>query len=77
VCEALKILRGAGKMAGKAIVHYFSDGEICFWIEQGASIHIKAVAPHGDPVELTTEEAKSIAAKLLECAQQLDALNSN
>jgi hypothetical protein len=52
----------------------FSDGDVCFWIEQRSSIHLKAVTSHGDPVELTASEAQEIAAALLEAARKLETL---
>ena len=56
--------------------HSFSEGDVRFWIELGASIHLKAADFHGDPVELTAEEAKRIAMKLLEAADRLAQLDS-
>lgn len=45
-----------------------ADGEVVFWIEQGSSIHIKAISPYGDPVELTAAEARRLAEHLLRMA---------
>ena len=39
----------------------FSEGEVVFWIEDGSSIHIKTITGSGDPVELTTNEARKLA----------------
>ncbi len=50
----------------------FSDGEIALWIEQGSSIHIKAASAHGDPVELTAEEARELAQQLLKFASMVE-----
>jgi hypothetical protein len=36
-----------------------SDGEIAVWVDGG--IHLKAVTRHGDPVELSEEEALELA----------------
>jgi hypothetical protein len=58
-------------------IHSFADGELKFWIEQKASIHIKTSEPYGDPVELTPDEAKSIALALLESVRQIEAEDSN
>lgn len=33
---------------------------VCAWAEQSNTVHIKAVDEHGDPVELTPEELKSL-----------------
>lgn len=43
------------------------EGEISLWVEQ-ESVHIKAVDPHGDPVELTSEMCKDLARALEELA---------
>jgi hypothetical protein len=51
----------------------FAGGELYFWNEQESAIHLKAVSPHGDPIELTAEDAREIAAALLSAAEQLDA----
>lgn len=42
-------------------VRQFADGEVYMWIEQGASIHLKAASAFGDPTELTAEDAREIA----------------
>ncbi|WP_178124840.1 hypothetical protein [Pseudomonas sp. Fl4BN1] len=34
-----------------------SEGAVRLWIEQGSAIHLKAISPHNDPVELTAEQA--------------------
>ena len=49
-------------------------GDVCARIEQESSIHLKAVALHGDPVELTAIEAREIATALLEAARKLETL---
>ncbi|MGA2065888.1 MAG: hypothetical protein ABSG86_13020 [Thermoguttaceae bacterium] len=48
-----------------------SDGEVKLWIEQGSSIHIKAVTKHGDPVELNEGEADELGETLIEMARLL------
>ena len=53
------------------VVHRLSDGEIVLWIEQDSSIHIKAVSPHGDPVELSAHEAEELGRLLLRMAEQI------
>ena len=58
-------------------VHRFSEGEVYFWIEQGETIHIKALSPLGDPVELTGREAKKLALALLDAVQKVEAPDSN
>jgi hypothetical protein len=57
-------------------IHSFSDGEVTFWIEQGETIHLKAVSPHGDPTELTEAEAKKLALALLDAVNQIETLDS-
>jgi len=52
-------------------VREFSDGEVVVWIEQNASIHIKVVDRHGDPVELTEHEADELGKALIAMAQEL------
>jgi hypothetical protein len=47
-----------------------SVGDVHLWLEQGTSIHIKTVEPHGDPVELTEDQAGELARILLDFARQ-------
>ena len=54
-------------------LHEIADA--CMWIEQGTSIHLKAVSEHGDPLELTASEARAIGEKLVELARRLDELD--
>lgn len=49
----------------------FAEGEVTVRIEQDA-IHLKAITSHGDPVELTSDEARELAAALLELATRCD-----
>jgi hypothetical protein len=37
-----------------------SGGEIQAWIEQETSVHLRAVTPHGDPVEMNEHELKQL-----------------
>jgi len=53
-------------------VYQFSGGEVYFWIEQGTSIHLRARTQHGDPVELSSEEAREIAEMLMQSADEID-----
>jgi ABC-type Zn2+ transport system substrate-binding protein/surface adhesin len=41
------------------------------WMDQEV-IHIKAVDAHGDPVEITGEMARKLAARLVEMADELE-----
>jgi len=43
-----------------------ADGEVRAWIEQGVTVHIRAVDPHGDPVELTSADVEKLALALLQ-----------
>src|SRR5262245_46330722 len=45
-----------------------ADDVYC-WLEQDSSVMLKAVTRFGDPVELTAEEARAIAAALLGLAE--------
>ena len=56
--------------AGKPIVEVINE-DVCIWVEQEA-IHLKAIDSYGDPVELTGESARLLAAKLLEMARRLN-----
>ena len=66
-------LRGTGWHPSDAEVEDFLSllGEVQYseradvWEEQGA-VHIKCATSHGDPVELSTEQAKALVAKLEE-----------
>jgi hypothetical protein len=42
------------------------------WVEQGSSVMFKAVTRFGDPVELTADEARAVAAALLALAERLE-----
>ncbi|ROM15524.1 hypothetical protein BK643_23580 [Pseudomonas protegens] len=48
-----------------------SDGDVRLWIEQGSAIHLKAISPHNDPVELTAEQALELAQALQRLARRL------
>jgi hypothetical protein len=45
--------------------------DVTLWIADGGSIHIKTREPHGDPVELTEENAIELAAILLKLVDEL------
>lgn len=53
--------------------NYFetSDGAIRIWIEQGTSIHMKAVTSENDPVELSEAEAIEVAEVLKRFANKI------
>ncbi|CAJ0821368.1 hypothetical protein LMG19087_04413 [Ralstonia wenshanensis] len=48
-----------------------SDGAVRIWIEQGSSIHIKAITKESDPVELSDSEALEIAEVLRHFASRI------
>ncbi len=52
-------------------IYKLCGGEVAVWIEQGSSIHLKAVAGT-DPVELTEEEARELGKILHSLANKLD-----
>ena len=53
-------------------VHRLFDGEVYAWIEQESSVHIKAVTPSGDPVELTFDNARELGRLLIQLADEGD-----
>ena len=50
----------------------FAEGQIALWTDEERSIHIKAISPHEDPIELNAEEAKELAAALLKLAMMVE-----
>jgi len=63
-------------MGDKHPAKIFADGDVCFWIEQESSIHIKAADRNfNDPVELTATEAREIGEALIETAKDLEKLD--
>jgi hypothetical protein len=46
------------------------------WIEQQRAIHLKAVTPKSEPVELTADEARRLAQQLTHLADILDSLTT-
>ena len=61
-------------MSAKPKIQSFAGGEVQFWIEQDSSIQLRAVSSHGDPVELTADEAREVAAALIAAAERLIAV---
>ena len=51
-------------------VFKLSDGDVYCWVEQGSSIMLKSATKVGDPVELSAEEARSLANELLRMATE-------
>ena len=54
------------------VVRQMLGGEISAWIEQGTSIHLKAVSATGDPVELTFDEARELGRLLIKLADEAE-----
>ena len=46
--------------------------DVRVWLEQDSSVHLKAVTPEGDPVELSPTEARKLSHILLELADSAD-----
>ena len=53
-----------------------SVSEAYAWIEQESSIHVKAASVHGDPIELSADEARELARVLISLANALDELDA-
>ena len=53
--------------------HYIdtSDGRVRLWIEQ-ESLHLIAVDSHGDPVEISTDDAIKLANSLMAFVKLID-----
>jgi hypothetical protein len=56
----------------KPEVFSVSDGDAYCWLEQESSVMLKALTKHGDPVELTKQEATDLARALLRAAEKID-----
>lgn len=57
-------------MDRNVVVHRPVD-DVVMWLDPESAIHLKAVSG-SDPVELNADEARAVAAKLLELADQYD-----
>jgi len=55
---------------GPPVVHRVD--EVTVWLEQGSSVHIRAVTSSNDPVELSSDEARRLASLLLQLAGEAD-----
>jgi hypothetical protein len=49
------------------------DDDVAVWLDPGGGITIKAVTPEGDPVELSTTQARQLAEALVGLADRDDA----
>ena len=59
-------------MDPKGMYTEISNSEIKLWIEQSELICIKAITIHGDPVELASHEAKTLADTLLKMVSNIE-----
>lgn len=48
------------------------DGSVKIWIEQRSSIHMRVNTSYGDPVELTSDQARLIAEYLIRFAEEIE-----
>jgi len=48
------------------------EDEVYLWIEKDSSIMVKAMSKHGDPVELTSDDARRLADLLKEISERSD-----
>jgi hypothetical protein len=48
------------------------DDDVRVWLDEGGGITIRAVTPEGDPVELSSTQARQLAQALLQLAAQDD-----
>ena len=48
------------------------ENEVYMWIEHGSSVMLKAITSHGDPVELTSDNARELGKMLIKAAERLD-----
>ena len=64
------------KQSSKDVKHLDNwEGDVYLWIEQESSIMVKAVdKKYGDPVELSSIDARNFAKMLLDAADELDKL---
>jgi hypothetical protein len=49
-----------------------ADDDVRVWLDAGGGITIRAVTPEGDPVELSSAQARQLAQELLQLAAQDD-----
>lgn len=48
------------------------DDDVRVWLDAGGGIAIRAVTPSGDPVELSSAQARRLAEALLQLAERDD-----
>jgi len=49
-----------------------SGGDVHLWVEAESSVMLKAITKHGDPVDLTSDEAKELAETLVKMAAKIE-----
>ncbi len=54
-------------------VHKLSGGDVLVWLDPDGGICIKTVEPHGDPVELSDQDALELARLLTQLVQESSA----
>lgn len=52
-------------------IHELADGDVRVWINEGGAISLKAVDSHGDPIELSEDEAMEISLVLQKLVAKL------
>ena len=57
-------------MIDRAAVHELAGGDVTVWLDPLGAIHIKTREPHGDPVELSEDEALQLAELLTSLAAE-------
>ena len=45
-----------------------NSGDLSLWIAQGCGVHLRAVTEAGAPLQLSSEQTRALALKLLELA---------
>jgi hypothetical protein len=48
------------------------DDDVRLWLEPGGGITLRAVTVEGDPVEISSKQARDLAAALIEAADRDD-----
>jgi hypothetical protein len=54
----------------EAKLYTVAEGEVTLWCDPAGVVCIKTMEPHGDPVELTEDEALELAAILTKLAEE-------
>ncbi len=62
----------AERHIGVAGVYYTISGEVAVWTEPGGPLLIRTTNPHGDPVELNSDEARDLIDLLQKLVKEID-----